>query len=86
MRFRAAVAPPRSVGREENKPTAANQASYGTDPQTATVPPVTGRGAVSLHAASLPGRKGRGLFDVSTRLVFESPAEDASQERISLAS
>lgn len=25
-------APPRSVGKEENKPTAANQASYGTKP------------------------------------------------------
>lgn len=50
-----------SVPKEENKPSAANQASYGTKPKTLVLPFVTGQGGLSLHVASLPGRKARPL-------------------------
>lgn len=59
----------RSAGKEENKPLAANQASYGTKPLI--LPPVTGR-----EVLSLPGRKAGEPFEFSDRLIFKSQVED----------
>lgn len=71
------LAPPRCVGKEENKRIAANQASYGTKPYILTVLFVTEEGVLPLRAASLPGRKAQ-------RLCFGPSHEKRKKKKVKL--